>query len=333
MVFPYLEQLMLSSRFPRFLCCLLLMVFTVSLQAQMQTRYPNRSIRWIVPFPAGGGGDMISRMVATKLAEALGTPVIVENVSGAQGNIGAGRAATAAADGYTLLFATYGTHAVNPSIYASLPFKEEDFTPVIWMANVPQVMSVHPAVPARTVKEFVALAKAKPAELNYASSSTINHVAAELFNTMADIKVTHIPYKGGAPGTLALLAGEVSMSFLDPTGALPHSKAGKLRILAVTTAKRSRSFPDVPTIAESGYPGYELASWNGVLAPSGTPAAIVRQLNAEINKILALPEIQGRLIDVGYEPVGGAPEDFGNLIRREISKWDPIVKAAKIKAE
>ena len=308
-------------------------VFAAPAHTQPTEPYPSRPIRYIVPFPPGGGGDVVSRLIGSKLTERLGKPVIVDNKPGASGNIGAGMVARAPADGYTILFATFGTHAINPTLYSEIPFKESDFAPVIWVANVPQVMTLHPSVPARTVQEFIALAKSRPDQMNFASSSAINQVAGELFNMLAGTRITHIPYKGGAAGTMGLLSGDVSLSFLDPTGALPHVKSGKLRAIAVTSAKKSSTFPDLPTVAEAGLPGYELTSWNGILVPAGTPPDIVKRLNADINKILASAEMQAKLAEMGYEPVGGAPEEFGALIRREIAKWGPIVKAAQMKAD
>jgi tripartite-type tricarboxylate transporter receptor subunit TctC len=304
-----------------------------SAQSPAGEPYPSRVIRFIVPFPPGGGADVVSRLIAAPLAEALGKSVIVDNKPGAQGNIGAGMAARAPADGYTILFGYSGTHAVNPTLYPEVPFKEADFQPVIWMMSVPQVMTLHPSVQARTVPEFIALAKSQPDKMNFASSGAINQLAGELFNTMAGTKITHIPYKGGAAATTGLLSGDVGLSFLDPASALPFVKSGKLRAIAVTSAKRSSTFPDLPTVAEAALPGYEVTSWNGILVPAGTPPEIVKRLNTEINRILASPEMRTKLADLGYEPVGGTPEQFAAQITKENAKWGKIVKSANMKAD
>lgn len=301
--------------------------------AQPAEPYPWKPIRFIVPFPPGGGADIMSRLIGGKLAEALGKPVVIDNKPGAQGNVGAGLAARAPADGYTIVFGYSGTHSVNPTLYPEVPFKASDFQPLVWMASVPQVMTVHPSVPARTVQEFVALAKQQPDKMNFASSGAINQLAGELFNMLAGTRVTHVPYRGGAAATNALLAGEVQLAFLDPANALQFAGSGRLRPIAVTSAKRSKTFPDLPTLAEAGVQGYELTSWNGLLVPAGTPRDIVNRLNAEVNRILATPEMQAKLAELGYEPVGGTPEAFAALIDRESAKWSKIVKSANMKPD
>jgi tripartite-type tricarboxylate transporter receptor subunit TctC len=303
--------------------------------AWSQAGYPGKPIRWIVPWPPGGGADVLSRMLSPKLSEVLGQQIIIDNRGGAAGNIGAEIAAKSPPDGYTIVFAYSGTHSVNPSIYARMPFKESDFTPIIWLAAVPQVLVVHPSLPVKAVRDLVALAKTKPGELTYGSSGSgaINHLAGELFNYMAGTRIVHVPYKGGGPAAVALISGEITTIFGEPASFVQFIKSGKVRAVAVTSARRSLFLPELPTIAESGLPGYEVTSWNGMLAPAGTPADIVRRLNAEYNKIISDPEMRKRMVANGYEPVGGPPEKFGELIRSETAKWAPVVKRAGIKVD
>ena len=300
-----------------------------------QTGYPAKPIRWIVPWPPGGGADVLSRMLSPRLSEALGQQIIIDNRGGAAGNIGAEIAAKSPPDGYTIVFAYSGTHSVNPSIYAKMPFKESDFTPIIWLASVPQVLVVHPSLPVKNVRDLIALAKTKPGELTYGSSGSgaINHLAGELFNHMSGTRIIHVPYKGGGPAAVALLSGEITTIFGEPASFVQFIKSGKLRAVAVTSARRSLFLPELPTIAETGLPGYEVTSWNGMLAPAATPADVVRRLNAEFNKSIADPEMRRRMVANGYEPVGGPPEKFGELIRAETAKWAPLVKRAGIKVD
>jgi tripartite-type tricarboxylate transporter receptor subunit TctC len=297
--------------------------------------YPSKTIRFIVPWPPGGGADVLSRIVSPKLAEALGQQVVIDNRGGAAGNIGAELAAKSPPDGYTIVFAYAGTHAINPSIYSKMPFKESDFAPIIWTAEVPQVLVVHPSLPVRTVKEVIALAKAKPDQLTYGSSGSgaMNHLTGALFTMMTKTRIVHVPYKGGGPAAIALLSGEISMIFGEPASVVQQVKAGKLRAIAVSSGKHALALPDLPTIAESGVPGYEVTSWNAILAPAGTPKDVIARLNAEFNKIIAAPDMRQRLIDNGFEPVGGTPEKCGEKIRAEIARWAPVVKAAGVKVD
>ena len=313
------------------LLCITLLAATAA-SAQI---YPNKTMRFIVPWPPGGGADVLSRIVSPKLAESLGQQVVIDNRGGAAGNIGAEMAAKSPPDGYTIVFAYAGTHAINPSIYSKLPFKESDFAPVIWTAEVPQVLVVHPSLPVKSVKDVIALAKARPEQLSYGSSGSgaMNHLTGALFTLMTNTKITHVPYKGGGPAAIALLAGEISMIFGEPATVVQQIKAGKVRAIAVTSGKRALALPDLPTIAESGVPGYEVTSWNAILAPAGTPRDIITRLNSELNKIIAAPDMRQRLIDNGFEPVGGTPEKAGEKIHAEIAKWAPIVKAAGIKVD
>jgi tripartite-type tricarboxylate transporter receptor subunit TctC len=297
--------------------------------------YPAKPIRFIVPWPPGGGADIMSRLIHQPLADALGQQVVIDNRGGAAGNIGTELAAKSPPDGYTIVFAYSGTHSINPHIYRKMPFKESDFAPVIQLASVPQVVVVHPSLPVKHVRELVAVAKARPGQLSYASSGNgaINHLAGELFKMRTGTDIVHIPYKGGGPAAVALLSGEVGMIFGEPASMMGYLKAGKLRAIAVTSAKRALSLPDLPTMAEAGVKNYDVTSWNGILAPANTSREIVDRLNAELNKIIGTPAMRDRMIGLGYEPVGGPPEKFGDLIRSEIAKWAPVVKAANVRID
>lgn len=308
---------------------------SVAGSAWSQAAYPSKPVRLIVPWPPGGGADVLTRLLTPKLSEQLGQQVIIDNRGGAAGNIGADMAAKAPADGYTIVFAYSGTHSINPHIYAKMPFRESDFAPIIWLSSVPQVVVVHPSLPVKTVKDLVALDKAKPGQLSYGSSGNgaINHLAGELFNHMTGTRLVHVPYKGGGPAAVALLSGEIGLILGEPASLVGFIRAGRVRPIAVTTPQRALSFPDLPTVAESGVAGYQVTSWNGMLAPAGTPANIVGRLNAEYNKIISEPEMRKRMIANGYEPVGGPPEKFGAHIRTEIAKWGPVVKRANVRVD
>jgi tripartite-type tricarboxylate transporter receptor subunit TctC len=297
--------------------------------------YPAKTIRWIVPWPPGGGADVLSRMLSPHLSEALKQQIVIDNRGGAAGNIGAELAAKSPPDGYTVVFAYSGTHAINPSVYARMPFKERDFAPIIWLSLVPQVLVVHPSLPVKSVKELIVLANKRPGELTYGSSGSgaFNHLTGALFTMMTGTKITHVPYKGGGPAAVALISGEISMILGEPASIVGFVKSGRVRALAVTGAKRAPGMPELPTIAEAGVAGYEATSWNGMLAPAGTPADIIKRLNAEFNRIIATPGMRKRMLDNGYEPVGGPPEKFGDLIRAEIAKWAPVVAAAGVRVD
>jgi len=297
--------------------------------------YPSKPIRFIVPWPPGGGADIMSRLVNQPLGDALGQQVVIDNRGGAAGNIGAEVAAKSPPDGYTIVFAYSGTHSINPHIYRKMPFKETDLAPIIQLASVPQIVVVHPSLPAKNVRELIALVKARPGQLSYASSGNgaINHLTGELFKMKTDTQIVHVPYKGGGPAAVALLGGEVGMIFGEPASMIGFLKANKLRALAVTSGKRALALPELPTMAEAGVPGYDVTSWNGILIPAGTPREIVGRLNAELNKLVATPAMRDRMIGLGYEPVGGAPEDFGKFIAAELAKWAPVVKAANIRVD
>src|SRR4051812_48707441 len=289
--------------------------------------YPTHSIRLIVPFPPGGATDILARAVAQRWTETLGQAVVVDNRPGAGGNIGSDLVAKAAPDGYTLLMGTVGTHAVNPSLYSQMPYDHiKDFAPVILVAAVPNVMEVNPSVPAKTVAEFIAYAKANPGKINFASSGsgTSIHLAGELFKVMTGVQMTHVPYKGSAPALSDLMGGQVQVMFDNLPPSLPQIKAGKLRALAVTSAQRAPALPDVPTVAEAGLPGYEASSWFGVLAPAGTPPAVIARLNGEVAKWLATPDAKERMLATGANAIGGSPEDFAAHIRSETAKWAKV---------
>ena len=312
---------------------LLAFVLTGMISAPLLAQtYPARPIRFIVPFAAAGGTDLIARTLAHKLTEALGQPVVVENRTGASGVIGTELAAKAAPDGYTIMIAT-PTFTVNPSLMAKLPYDAmKDFVPVSLIATAPHLLAVNPSLPARTVQELVALAKSRSEPLTFSSGSTggSSHLAGELFNAMAGINMTDVPYRGTGEAATAVIGGVVSLAFLDVPTMLPLVKSGRLRGLAVTGQKRSAVVPEMPTIAESGYPGFESGIWYGVLAPARTPREVVARLNAELVKIVQSPEMRKTLSNEGAEPVGSSPEAFGEHIKIEIARWAKVIKDARI---
>ena len=291
--------------------------------------YPSKPIRIVAPFPPGGPADILSRIIGHKLSQSWGQQVIVDNRPGAGGNIGADLVAKAAPDGYTLLLGFVGTHAINASLYAKMPYDNvKDFEPVSQIAAVTIVLVVHPSVSASSIKELIALAKSKPGQLTFGSpgNGTPQHLAGQLFNTMAGVDMLHVPYKGAVPALTDLLGGQLSMIFSSMPPALPLVKTGKIRALGVTSATRSPATPAIPTITESGLPGYEVNNWYGILAPRGTPKEIVSKLNAEIVKILNMPDVKESLAVQGAEPVSGTPEQFAAYIKAETEKWAKIVK-------
>ncbi len=315
--------------------CAAAMVFAAGASSVLAQAWPAKTIRWIVPWPPGGGADVLARILQPSLAEALGQTVVVDNRGGAAGNIGAEIAAKSPPDGYTIVFAYSGTHSINPHIYRRMPFKESDFAPLIWTASVPQVVVVHPSLPVKTPKDIIALAKSKPDQFTYGSSGNgaINHLAGAFFASLTGAPLTHVPYKGGGPAAIALMGGEIAMIFGEPATIIQHVKSGKMKAIAVTSAKRALAMPELPTVQETGIAGYDVTSWNGQLAPAGTPPDIVRRLNSEFNRIISTPEMKKRMIENGYEPMGGPPEKFGEHIRAEIAKWAPVVKSANIRVD
>ena len=301
-----------------------------------QATYPSRPVRVVVPFPAGGTTDILARAAAQKLSETWGQQAIVDNRPGAGGNIGSELVAKSPPDGYTLLMGTVGTHAINPSLYPKMPYDHvKDFVPVILVAGVPNVLVVNPSLPVNSVQELIAYAKANPGKLNFASSGsgTSIHLSGELFKTMTGVQMTHIPYKGSAPALTDLIGGQVQLMFDNLPSSLAFIKAGKLRALAVTSATRSAALPDVPTIAESGVPGFEASSWFGLLAPAGTPRDIVTKINADTQKWLASPDAKDKLAAQGALAAGGSPEDFAKHIQAESAKWARVVKESGAKVE
>jgi tripartite-type tricarboxylate transporter receptor subunit TctC len=296
--------------------------------------YPTKPIRFVAPFVAGGPTDIQARMLGEKLGQRFGQQVIVDNRGGAGGNIGMEIVAKAPPDGYTLVIATVGTWAVNPHLY-KLPFDVlKDFAPIIQVSTSPGVLIVHPSVPAKSVKELIALAKQKPGELNYGSSGVggFGHICGELFTLMTGTKMTHIPYKSSAPSLTDLVGGQIQVLFNNMISTVPHVKGGRVRALATTGAKRSPALPDLPTVAESGVPGYENSSWSAVAVPAKTPKPIVARLHREFSEILKLPDIQQKHAEVGAEIVGGTPEQFHSYLKSEVEKFGKLVKAAGIKA-
>jgi tripartite-type tricarboxylate transporter receptor subunit TctC len=298
--------------------------------------YPNRSIRLVVPFPAGGTTDVLARAAAQKLTESLGQAVVVDNRPGAGGNIGAELVAKAAPDGYTLLMGTVGTHAINPSLYPKMPYDHvRDFAPIILVAGVPNVLVINTTLPVNSVQELIAYAKANPGKVNFASSGngTSIHLSGELFKSMAGVQMTHIPYKGSAPALMDLIGGQVQVMFDNLPSALPQIKAGKLKALAVTSRERAAVLPDVPTLAESGLPGFEASSWFGLLAPAGTPQPVIAKLNGDVAKWLASPEAKEKLLSQGANAAGGSPADFARHIAAETAKWQKVVKESGAKID
>jgi len=298
--------------------------------------WPSKPIRYVVPFAAGGSTDILGRTIAEKLSVALGQPVVVENKPGAGGGVGAAEVAKAPADGYTIMGGTISTHAINASLYSSLPYDPvKDFVAITLIARVPNMLVVNNDIPARNVAELIKLMKANPGKWNFASAGngTSQHLSGELFKGMAGVEMQHIPYKGSPPALTDVMGGQVSMTFDNITTAWPLAKGGKLKALAVTTSKRSPVAPDVPTLAESGLPGYEVGSWQGVFAPAGTPPEIVKRLNTEIVKIINMPDVQKKMIELGAEPVGDSSEAFGAFVKTEVVKWGDVVKKSGAKVD
>ncbi len=309
----------------------LLLTAVSALHAQT---YPAKPVRIVVGFAAGGPTDVTARQLSQKLTEKLGQPVIVEPRTGAGGNIAAEFVAKSPPDGYTLLLPAFA-HAVNPSLYANLPFDtEKDFVPIALLTTSANLLAVHPSLPVRNVRELIVLAKAKPGELTYGSAgvASASHLAGELLNSMAGIKLAHIPYKGAAPASIDLVGGHISAAFPSISLALPHAKAGRLRLLGVAGLKRAESLPDLPTIAEAGVPGFEVLSWYGLLAPAGTPADIIVRLNQEVTRGLNEADSLERIRAVGAEPIKSTPAEFNTFLKNEIAKWAKVIRTANVRA-
>ena len=297
--------------------------------------YPAKPVKVVVPYPPGGPTDIVARVVSQKLSEQTGQPFLVENRAGAGGNIGAEAVARAPADGYTLLVATTA-HAINPSVFKTLGYRlQQDFAPVSQLTSGPLVIVAHPALPANNVKELIAFARAKPGELNFASSGNgqSTHLAAELFSTMAGVKMNHVPYKGSAPALTDVIGGQAAVMFDTMLSAMPQVKSGKLKALAVTSAQRSPAAPELPTVAESGLPGYEAIAWNGLLAPAGTPPEVIAKLNAEVKRALEAPEIKERFSAQGFSAAWNTPAAYGAFLQAELDKWAKVAKVSGAKVD
>lgn len=298
--------------------------------------YPVKPIRLVVPFTPGGSTDILARAIGQKLTEAWGQPVVIDNVAGAGGSIGADKVAKATADGYTLLMGHIGTLAVNPSLYPNLPYDPvKSFSPVAWVANVPNVLVVHPSVPAKNVKELVALAKAKPGQINYGSggNGSAANLATEYFKLQTGTSLLHIPYRGTAPAVTDLMGGQIQVLFTGAPAVLGQIRNGQLRALAVSSPKRMDALPDLPTVAEAGYKDFEADQWYGVVAPAGTPKDIVSKLNAQINQALGSAELKTRLNNEGAIATPTTSEAFGQHIVREIARWKPVIQSGRVKAD
>lgn len=303
--------------------------------AQAQGGYPNKSVTLVLPFPPGGSTDIVARTIQPRLSALLGQPVLVDNRSGAAGVIATNYVAKSAPDGYTL-FLSFDTHAINPIVYKDIPYDTfKDLVPVTLLVRFPLVMGAYGALPAGNLKEFIALAKSQPGKLNYASTGlgSMNHLLAENLKSLAGIDVLHVPYKGGGPAIQAMVTGEVAFCFLSYAAQKGQMQAGRLRPLAVTGARRMADLPDVPTVAESGFPGFEAYSWIGIFAPAGTPDAVVRRLHQDFAAALHTPEVNAKLVAAGFEPVGSTPQELGSFVRREYDRWAKFVKDAKIRFE
>ena len=303
--------------------------------AQPAQKYPDKPIRFIVPFPPGGGNDILARMLAPKMSESLGQPVVIDNRAGAGGNIGTDLAAKSPPDGYTIVIASNQV-TMNPALYARLPFDiEKDFAPIALAASVPMVLAVNPSVPANNVKELIALAKADPGKLNYSTpgNGTPQHIAFEVFNHSAGIRIAHVPYKGTGPAIADVIGGQVQATFGTLASLEQHVKAGKLRALAVATPRRSNAMPSVPTMAESGLTGYDVSLWYSILAPAGTPAPIVARLSVEVAKALAAPDVRDRLVAQGFEVSYLNPEQMNDLMKRDIARWSKSLKDVGIRLD
>jgi tripartite-type tricarboxylate transporter receptor subunit TctC len=316
----------------RILIAVIVALLAAAAQAQS---YPTRPVHLVVPFPASGATDILARVIAERLSAALGQPVPVENKPGAGGTLGSAVAAKAPADGYTLLMATTSTHSIGPALQ-KLPYDpEKDFAPVSLIANAPGVLVVSPGLDISSVKELIALAKAKPGQLNFSSSGTgtIVHLSGELFTRMAGVQMQHVPYKGTALAAADIKSGQIAMMVDNIVSALPFMKSGLIKGVAVTSAKRSGVLPELPTVAESGVPGYESVAYFAIFAPAGTPAGVVQRLNGELVKIVNTPQVKARLIELGADPVGSTPEALAEVRRSEQAKWAKVIQEAGVKPQ
>jgi tripartite-type tricarboxylate transporter receptor subunit TctC len=314
---------------------LALAAVTCAAGAARAETFPDKPVRMVVAFPAGGGTDIVARLIAERLTALWGQQVIVDNRGGAGGVIGTEIAARSAPDGYTIFMATLGNLSINPHLYKMNVDPIKDLAPISNVVDVNFVLVAHPSFPARSVKALIEMARQQPGKINFSSSGVggAPHLAGELFNEMAGVRLTHIPYKGSAPSFTDLIGGQVALTFDSLVQALPYIQAGKLRPLAVLGSRRSPLLPDVPTLAEAGVPGYEFANWFGLVAPAGVPADRIGKLNADVQKVLAQPAVQEQLAKMGAVPAGDTPEEFGKLIRDESAKWARIIKEQDIRAQ
>jgi len=314
------------------LFCLTLLLAACAVSAQ---EWPAKPIRWIVPYPPGGGTDVIARIMQNRMAEGLGQPIVIENRGGAGGALGTEAAARAAPDGYTLLF-TLSSHTINPLLYKLHYDVERDFAPVSLIVSVPQLIAANPDSPIKSMSELVASAKAQPGKLSFASvgNGTPSHIAGELLKLKMGIDLLHVPYKGGGPAVTDTIGGQVPLIFVTAPAAMSQVRAGRLRALAVTTLKRSPGAPDVPTVAEAlNLPDYEVDSWYAMFAPANTPPAIIARIQKEIARVVQLPDVRQKLIEQGGDPVGGPPEQLERVVKAELKKWAEVIQAAKIKVD
>ncbi|MBB5216928.1 Bug family tripartite tricarboxylate transporter substrate binding protein [Parapusillimonas granuli] len=313
-----------------------LLAMPVAVQAQDAAAYPERPVKVIVPFPPGGATDIVGREISDRLARALGQPFVVENRSGASGNIGMEAAARAAPDGYTLVVGAPQTLTINPQLFKSNPFNpQKELDPIVVVATVPNVLIVNPKLPISSVKDLISYSKARPGKVNYGSSSIggTPHLSSELFKSMTGTDIMHIPYRGSSPALTDLMGGQIDIMFDNLPAALPHIKSGRVKALAVTTKQRSDAAPELPTMDEAGVPGFESQGWFSLLAPAGTPPAILEKINAEVNKILATDTFKERLANVGAQPKGGSIADFRELLNTETQRWSEVIRFADIKVE
>jgi tripartite-type tricarboxylate transporter receptor subunit TctC len=304
--------------------------------AVLAADYPAKSVKIVVPYAPGGGADSVARIVAKKVSESIGQPIVIENKGGAGAILGTDIVAKAEPDGYTLLLGQSGPISINPAVYKSLPYDPvKDFAPITMTTAYPYVLVVNSELPAKTLQEFVALAKSKPGAMNYGSTGVgaANHLVAELFNSKAGLKMTHVPYRGTALAVGDLVSGQLTMVFGDPVSVLPHIKSGKLRALAVTSLQRSPVAAEAPTVAESGYPGFEALAWHGILAPAKTPPAVIKKLNEEIVKALGDPATKALLVNQALQTVGNTPEQFAAFIQNDIATWKAVAAAANVTVE
>ena len=315
---------------------LALVLALASISAANAQAYPNRPIRAIVPIAPGGGTDTTGRLVTTRLSEALGQQIVVDNRAGGGGTIGASIVAKAQPDGYTILFGSISTHGVNPAIYKNLPYDHiKDFAPVSLIGTVPNVLVVHPSLPVKSVSDLINYAKANPGKINYGSAGIGSppHLSMELLKSMAGINLLHVPYKGAGPALAELLGGQTQVMCTSLAGQLPHIKAGRVRALAVTTAKRNPQLPDVPTMIEAGVPGYEVTIWYAVFTPAGVPKPIITRLNSELVKLLKMPEMKERMAQIGVDPAPSTPQELAAFVKSETAKWTKVVQEAGVKLE